>query len=274
MKIYTLILLFLNLQLMHAQNYDQHMQDFSPKDDIARWLVEYDAVVWRTSDSVMTHPPEITKKLGNHWFAFKDDKNTWHASYGKLTKNRYHCILYYTINPDEILTEDTIPNTDTVVLYQYAIAIDTALKVLRQYADSIPVRMNQYVKNHGDGTFTIYYLPAYQNDGSAVYGGEIIIEIDKNGFISKKEVNIKEFRKYNPGKDLKAHLRAPEAEYMPLNFFFFARYYHAYFDNIEIENKHFISSLKYTETGNAPFWVHAIKDVNVKIVNQKKKKKK
>jgi hypothetical protein len=124
---------------------------------------------------------------------------------------------------------------------------------------------NQYIKLNADKTFTVWILPAFQTDGTAVYGAEFIYTIDATGNkITKDESYVQStFRgfKTNPPREIWLNYR--ETEKPTLGAIFFVWYYKEYFTNIFIDNSKTTSTV--VKNGDKGYiWVHVEKETETK----------
>ncbi|HRI04322.1 MAG TPA: hypothetical protein PLL77_11320 [Pyrinomonadaceae bacterium] len=234
--------------------------DFSKKSEIAQWLVEYDEVAWKTSDVLMTEDKTEIAKLGAEWFCFQDGKKLWHAVYGKFANDKYDLVFHYLFDSAGKITKTT-DTVDQKFLNTHARALTTAKSTLTAKIPANSPRFNQYIRQNSDKTFNVWMLPAFQPDGTAVFGGEGIYQIDGAGskIIADTSYFQKNFRgfKTNPPREIWLDYR--EVEKPTLGSIFFVLYYKAYFTNIFIDNSKSTSSIiKDDKVGY--FWVNVEKE--------------
>lgn len=261
--------LFLVLGAIVAPVHSQNPQPKSPKFDVAefdkkfetvRWLVEYDEVAWKTSDVVMAEDKSEVAKLGSEWFCLQDSKKQWHAFYGKLAEGKFLAVFQYTFGPNAKVTR-SVEKFDPKILDAYAIALTTAKTKLKASIPQGSPRFNQYIRKESNGTFGVWMLPAFQPDGTAVYGGEAYYSIDSAGTkILKEESYFKpDFLGFKSSPPREIWLNFRELEKPNLGAIFFVWYYKPYFTNIIIDNARSTSSV--VDAGKGEFiWVHVEKD--------------
>jgi hypothetical protein len=106
----------------------------------------------------------------------------------------------------------------------------------------------------------VWFLPAFQSDGFAVYGGEFIYTIDaKSGKITKDDSYFQgQFRAFNSQPPREISLNYSEREKPTLGSIFFVWYYKTYFTRITIDNSRSASAA--IKTGDSYAWVHVEKD--------------
>ncbi len=230
---------------------------FNKKMDTVTWLCEYDDIAWRTSDSVFATPKEEQSRLGSEWFCYKKG-DTWHASYGKYSNGKYEMVYHYTVD-----TNNTIHRVysviDTSISNSFCRALINATSLLDKYPDTIKVRFNQYIKRNPDSLISVYFFPAFTENGIAVSGGEFyyLFDVNGNNLISKSEYS-QGYVGYKPDPKREIWLDYKNVDEATLGSAFFVWYYRKYFDRIVIDAKKFKSTVFHDEKGY--YWVHAKKD--------------
>jgi hypothetical protein len=243
-------------------NFD--IADFNKKFEVAQWLVEYDNVAWKTTDVVIAEDEKTLAKLGAEWFCFQDKNNLWHAVYGKYADNKFDLVLHYTMDDKSKVTSST-EKIDSNFLNLHALALVTAGKQVSLKVGNKAPKFNQYIKQNADKTFSVWMLPAFQTDGTAVYGGEFIYTIDQTGSkITKDESYMQSgFRGFKTGNPREIWLNYSELEKPTLGGIFFVWYYKAYFTKIILDNKNSTSTVISFDK-NTYSWVHVEKEPETK----------
>ncbi len=245
-----------------------NIKDFNEKFDLVIWLNEYDMVAWWTSDSVMTEDENEIKKLGTEWFCYKDTDGIWHAAYGNLQNDQYNLIFHYTVDKENKVKK----SKDTVTpefLNSYAFALRTSNEDIKQLKDTSNIRFNQFIRKNLDNTFDVWILPAFQPNGTAVYGGEFHFKIDQTGkiILSKDSYYQGAFRGFKTEPPREIWLNYRDVKDPTLGSIFFAWYYKNYFTSIKIDNQ---DSFSTPFKGDKEYtWLHVQKDMK----KEKKKKK-
>ena len=263
-KALTVLLLCLTVfvygQKTKKLNFD--IADFNRKAEIAEWLYQYDMVAWRTSDSVMAQDKKEIGRLGQEWFCFQQNGN-WHAAYGKYTENRFDLVFHFKLDSTGKISR-SYEIIDTVLLNKYARALQTAAKKIVGLKDTITVRLNQYIKENKDKTLSVWFFPAFQSNGVAVYGGEFIYTIDETGNRILKDDSYfqGQFRGFKVDKPREIWINYRETEKPTLGAVFFVWYYKSYFTNIYIDNAK--STTTAMKLDNGWTWVHAEKEAEGK----------
>lgn len=233
--------------------------DFNKKFETAQWLAEYDEVAWKTTDVAMSEDKTEIAKLGPEWFCFQDDKKIWRAVYGKLSNGRYDTVFHYTYEGGKVIKSQSALNQSYLANMAKSLSLARS-KLFNTIPDNSP-RFNQYIRKLNDGTFGVWLMPAFQPDGTAVYGGEAYYQIDADGAkITKEETYFQPaFRGFKSSPPREIWLNFTEIEKPTLGSIFFVWYYRPYFTKINIETSKSVSTLlKDEKTGY--FWVHVEKE--------------
>ena len=242
------------------KNFD--VADFNKKFETVQWLVAYDEVAWKTSDVAMAEDKDKAEiaRLGAEWFCLQDSKNLWHAFYGKFENDKFTMIFHYTIAPDGKINRST-DKFDQAFLDAHARALVTAKAKLKTSIPPNSPLFNQYIRKNSDGTFGVWMLPAFQTDGSAIFGGEAYYSIDSTGSKILKEDSYFQpnFRGFKSSPPREIWLNYRELEKPTLGTVFFVWYYKSYFTNIIIDNAKSTSTVV-KDGKNGYIWVHVEKD--------------
>jgi hypothetical protein len=245
------------------------IEDFNKKAITAEWLYMYDAIVWWTSDSVMTQDTAEIQRLGKEWFCFQTDNNEWHAVYGKYENKVFDLVFHYLVDTSYNISRIYDP-VDTTILNRYSRALITANQQIKNIKDSVNLRFNQYIKENDDKTLTVWIFPAFQPNGLAVYGGEFIYKIDQTGtkVLENDSYYQGEFRAFKVGEPREVWIDFTELEKPSLGNVFFVWYYKEYFTYIKIDNKDFITTT--IDSGDGSYsWIHIEKEKKKKLKKRK-----
>lgn len=244
-------------QKSKGPNFD--IKDFNEKFEVAQWLTAYDRVAWVTTDSVMLPKNEKRRQqLGGQWFCYQDAQHDWHALYGKYEQGRFETAFHYVLNQADGVTESTI-RPDTAFANPYARALMAARAQLNEATGSAKLSFNHYIRRNLDKTFTVWILPAFQQDNTAVYGGEFSYTISSTGckLLHKEEYFQGQFRGFKVDRPREIWLTYTDVEKPTLGSVFFVWYYKSYFTQIFIDNKNSKSTVLKNKEGY--YWVHAEK---------------
>jgi hypothetical protein len=234
--------------------------DFYKKSELARWLVEYDEVAWKTSDVAMAEDKTKIAKLGAEWFCFQDSKKLWHAVYGKFANDKYDLVFHYLFDAAGKITKTT-EKIDQNFLNTHAKALTTAKATLTAKIPPGSPTFNQYVRLNSDKTFDVWMFPAFQTNRTVIFGVEGIYQIDATGskIIADTSYFQKDFRGFKADPPREIWLDYREIEKPTLGSVFFVWYYKTYFTKIFIDNSKSTS----TVVGNGKdgyIWVNVEKD--------------
>jgi hypothetical protein len=234
-------------------------EDFNKKVAVAEWLVEYDGVAWKTSDVVMQQDQKELAKLGAEWFCFKDKSGVWNAVYGKLTDASFEMVFRFVIEPAGKVSR-SLEKIDQDFLNKHAKALSTGRTKLSTTIPPNSPRFNQYIRQNADKTFSVWMLPAFQTDGTAVYGGEAIYTIDAAGekIIKDESYFQPNFRGFKSQPPREIWLNYREMKKPSLGAVFFVWYYKPYFTKIFIDNEESTSTVVKMDDGYT--WVNVEKD--------------
>jgi len=235
---------------------------FNEKDQLAIWLCRYDNVAWVTSDSVSASPKDEMKKLGKEWFCYEENK-VWHAVYGKYSGGIFNMVFHYVIDPttQKIKRVYYMP-IDTSMTGSFSRALINSDMRIKKYLDTnYVIRFNQYIRRDSNKSISVWLFPAFQENGTAAYGGEFYYKYDEKGnkLLDKQEYFQGKFRGFKTGNKRDISIDYTDTKQPTLGAVFFVRYYRDYFTNITIETKDFNSELYYDPT-NGYSWITAVKD--------------
>lgn len=265
MKQLFILLIYLIPTISWAQQTDSLTFDttyFIQKEKEVEWLCVYDKVAWKTSDNVMKQKKSEIDRLGKEWFCFEDSSGTWHAVYGKYKNKTYDMVFHYVL--DKKYNLKRVKNKpDTALLNCYARALVTATYQFDKIENEQNIRFNQYVKQNEDKTFTVWFLPAFQRDGSAVYGGEYIYQIDSLGksVLQSHDYFQGQYKYLKVGKPREVTIHYKDVEKPTLGALFFVWYYKEYFTQINIACAE-MTSTAITDDKKNYTWLHTFKDKN------------
>ena len=236
------------------------MADFDKKFEVAEWLCRYDMVAWWTSDSVMTQDKKEIKRLGKEWFCFEDKNNTWHAVYGKYDNGSFDQVFHFTVDSNATVKRIN-DKIDTLTLNTYSRALIIANKQISSLKDSVGITFNQFIKQNDDKTFSVWLLPAFQSNGTAIYGAEFIYTIGPTGnnILKDNSYYNGNLRGFKVDKPKEIWLNYEDTDKPTLGAIFFVWYYKQYFTSIYIDCSKSKSTV-YKYNGDKYTWIHAEKD--------------
>ena len=215
---------------------------------IAEWLLQYDAVAWISSDSVVAAPDSLKARLGPEWFA-DTARGSWHVFYGSydVTVDRYSIAFHYS-GPSARTLRSSTEDVDTLRVLASARALYSTQA--RLPADFAPagLRFNQYLRRPTSDTLEVWLLPAFQTNGLLVIGSEATYRWDRLGSrLVDSTLRIARYRAFRPDTTVEATVAAEDAEYPTVGHLFFLRAYSSYFRKLAIRTQRL-----YTTVFNGP----------------------
>lgn len=251
--------------MLHAQNTAAAFPAaaFDSVARVAEWLARYDQVAWETSALVTARvphlAPEQVDRIGAEWFCYERD-SAWHAVYGRYdaARERYEVVLHYMGRPGGGFTESTT-RPDSLLAARYGRALWMTRSRLPADVRDEGVQLTTSVRARPDGTLDVWYLPAFQPDGWAVYGVELRYRVDS---MARKVVDSTAVIGTLRGSLLDSTVTIDidnTRNAMPtVGQAFFATLYASRFAAIVIENRDFVSELVPGDRGRV--WRHDRKD--------------
>lgn len=247
--------------------------DFNKKLAIAKWLHQYDDFAWLTSDSAAAEHPDLYKRLGDEWFCYMDNRNIWHGVYGDYENGKYDFVFHYQGNSKKIKQTPFPADTNLLSKYGKAIHISHIEFDEKIKPEAGKIHFNHYIKRNPDKTFTVWYLPAYQTNETAVYGGEYVYTVDSTGnnIISNENIFLGHFTSILIDK----HTSNITLDYSTIDkptigSIFFAWAYRQSFPGITIKNTTSMSGLNLISSGKTESYVWE----HFPVVEEDKSKKK
>ena len=231
-------------------------------DSVARtaaWLARYDRVAWETSALVTAAgphlAPEQVDRIGAEWFCFERD-SIWHAVYGRYdaARGRYDVVLHYTGRPGERFAAAKAP-PDSALSARYGRALQMTRARLPAEVRDEGVQLTSFVQPRTDGAIDVWYLPAFQPDGWAVYGIELRYTLDPSAHrVTDSSVVVGTLRGSLLDSTVTIEIDNGGNSMPTVGQAFFAMLYASEFEAILINDRDFISEL--AMSGGKRAWVH------------------
>jgi hypothetical protein len=231
-------------------------------DSVARtaaWLAQYDRVAWETSALVTAAVPHLTPdrvdRIGAEWFCFERD-SIWHAVYGRYdaTRRRYDVVLHYSGRPGQSFVAATTP-LDTALTARYGRALQMTRARLPAEVRDEGVQLTTFVRPRADGSLDVWYLPAFQPDGWAVYGIELRYTLDPDARrLTDSTAIIATLRGSLLDSTVTIEIDNERNPIPTVGQAFFATVYASRFDAIVIHDRDFISEFAMIDGRRG--WVH------------------
>lgn len=200
-------------------------------------LCKYDNIAWRTSDSIIAAPFYERSGLGPEWFCIEEN-NSWYAYYGRIEEDEYKIVFNYKVNQKGEIERIKNPIANEQ-LNRYAFALNIAFKAFAPIMGEYNITFNQYIFQNPDTTFDVYFLPAFQTNNIAVYGGEFKYTINTMAdSILKQEIYFPQnLRGFYVNKEEDIRLDYNDSDLPTIGALFFGWYYKQHFNTITIETK-------------------------------------
>lgn len=236
---------------------------FTEKLELVKWFVEYDNTVIRTTDSLAHHHRELIPGIGQEWFCYQDKKKLWHTVFGKFKDTYYDLAFNYYIDKAGVVRIYD-GKSDTAFLNSHARALLITIRGMKTISDTSNVRFNQYIRQNKDKTIDVWFLPAIQPDGTAVYGGEFYFKYDATGMklLSRNSEYLGRFLMFRLGVKKEAFLNYKKMEQPTLGSIYFAWYCKDHFPKLNIDTKYNYSSLRKDTLLKVYKWTHITKDLS------------
>jgi hypothetical protein len=113
------------------------------------------------------------------WFGFSCN-NKWHTVGGTFTDRNFNVIKHVTIDSVDNLINFT-GNSDTANIAASGSAFSIANEYFQLIRDTTSIYFSSFLWKNPDSTISIWFLPAFQPSGQAIYGCEWEYVFDKSG---------------------------------------------------------------------------------------------
>jgi len=191
------------------------------------------------------------------WFSYKQN-NAWNTVGGNFSGNKLNIIHHVTF--DSLFTMSDYKGTyDTSRLDASGSALSLANNQFQTIRDTASIYFNSYVINNSEQTISIYYFPAFQPSGQALYGWEWEYIFDKTG------KNLLSRKAYNNiltgvwiGQPRELWLNYRNTDKPTIGSVFFAQSFRDYFTRIRIDTRISTSTTSKDVNGNYT-WTHKLK---------------
>ena len=191
------------------------------------------------------------------WFSYKQN-NEWFTVGGNVSGNKFK-IIYHVAYDTLFSTTDYKAAFDTSRLNTAGSALSLANIQFQIIRDTSSIYFNSFVINNPDETISIFYFPAFQPSGQALYGYEWEYIFDKTG---KNLLSRNAFTNILTGvwigQPRELWLNYRNTDKPTLGSVFFAQSFRDYFTRIRIDTR--ISTSTTTKDANGNYtWTHKMK---------------
>lgn len=193
----------------------------------------------------------------SEWFSYQGN-NSWHTIATNSNDNTFKITRHVTFDSLNNISENT-GMYDSVKLFASGSALTLANAQFQIIRDTCNLYFNSFVNRNPDQTISIWFLPAFQPSGQAVYGCEWEYIFDKTG---KKLLRQNSFTNIMTGvwigQPRELWLNYRNTDRSTVGSVFFALSFRDYFTRIRIDTRISTSSTTKDTAGNYT-WTHKMK---------------
>jgi hypothetical protein len=226
---------------------------FNKQLELADWLVEYEYFTQPALD-ILSKDIDIST---SEWFSYKAN-NTWNIVGGIVASNTFRITKHITIDSLDNIA-DYIGECDSSMLNSSGLALSQAETHFQIVRDTSSMYFSSFVHRNSDQTISIWFLPALQHSGQAIYGCEWEYVFDKTGLnllMSKPFINVVTGVWIGQPRELWLNYRNIDAP--TVGSLFFAQSFRDYFTRIRVDTKISTSTISKDSKGNYS-WNHKLK---------------
>lgn len=226
---------------------------FSNQLELADWLVEYEYYTQPAQDKLSKDMDISTTE----WFSYKAN-DTWNIVGGIIAGNTFRITKHITIDSLDNIA-DYIGECDSSMLNSSGLALSQAETHFQIVRDTSSMYFSSFVHRNSDQTISIWFLPALQHSGQAIYGCEWEYVFDKTGLnllMSKPFINVVTGVWIGQPRELWLNYRNTDAP--TVGSLFFAQSFRDYFTRIRVDTKISTSTISKDSKGNYS-WNHKLK---------------
>ena len=226
---------------------------FNKQLEFANHLIEYKFYT-QLAESEFSKLPETSDF---EWFSYKEN-NTWYAIGGNNTGNTFAIKKHVSFDSLHTISDYT-GNSNTSELDALGSALanaDTRFQVIR---DTSSIYFNAFVISNPDQTISVWYFPAFQPSGQAIYGCEweyIFGNTGKN--LISQNSSVKNVTGVWIGQPRELWLNYRSIDKPTIGSVFFAQCFRDYFTRIRIDTRNSTSTISKEGNGNYK-WTHKLK---------------
>jgi hypothetical protein len=254
----TLLFAFLCVFLATASRAQTIRQEFDSARfvnllETANNLVEYEYFQQSALDS-LSRKMDIS---ASEWFSYYAN-NTWHTVGGTLSNHVYK-ITKHVIHDSLNIINAYTGKCDSLKLEASGLALSTANTDFQSIRDTCNFYLSSFVYINPDQTISIWYLPAFQPSGQAVYGCEWEYVFDRTGkFLLHKNSFISRVTGVWIGQPRELWLNYRNAGEPTIGSLFFALSFRDYFTRVRIDTRTCTNTTSKETNGNYS-WIHKLK---------------
>ena len=250
---FLFILLFPWIGQTQSPNLKFDSITFDKQLEIANWFIECEYYTQLAVDKFS----KLEDVSSSDWFSFSENQ-AWHTIGGISDGNSFR-ITQHVIFDSANRVSDFTGISDTSKLIASGSALARANTQFRSIRDTSNLYFNTFIYRNPDLTVSVWFLPAFQPSGQAIYGCEWEFVFDKNG------INLLRQNKFTNkitgvwiGEPRELWLNYRNTDKPTLGSVFFAQYFRDYFTRIRIDTRISTSTTK-KETSGKYSWSHRMK---------------
>lgn len=179
MKKFILGIILIPLYILSAKAQPSQQEfdtiQFNKHLEFANWLVENEYFTQLVTDRMTNDPDNPVSLL----FSYNENE-CWYTIGGNFTNDTFR-IVKHTIIDTLFAVSDYSGNYDTSKLYSLGSALSKADTHFQLIRDTCNMYFTSFLYRNPDQTISVWYLPAFQPSGQAIYGCEWEYVYDSSG---------------------------------------------------------------------------------------------
>lgn len=203
---------------------------------LSNWLIEYEETALYLTEDKEEFKKTPINRAGQSGFTFRDEENNWHTVFGKISAGEFIPSIHRILLQDGKICEGSLVQDPD--LSGYAFALQSCYANFKVVSDTTGVHFNQFVRKNEDGDFEVFFLPAFQPSGQAIYGCEW------KGTFNPKLREVKDIHTYFNGikgiwigQPRVLWLNYRDCTTITLGGVYFIEYFHSFFNTINLDTQ-------------------------------------
>lgn len=226
---------------------------FNKQIEFANQLIDYEFY----TQQVIEKFSKLEDVSAIEWFTYFEN-NSWNTVGGNVIDSKYSIIHHVSTDSLNSISED-YSNYDTSKINAPGFALSSANLQFQAIRDTCSIYFNSFVIGNSDKTISVWYLPAFQPSGQAIYGYEWEYIFDKSG---KNLLRQNSFTNILTGvwigQPRELWLNYRNTDKPTIGSIFFAQSFRDYFTRIRIDTRISTSTTTKDAKGNYT-WLHKMK---------------
>lgn len=253
-KILFLIVLACFSQTLKSQSSKPDTVEFMRLLQYANKLADYDFLMQISMNEIKKFQSDTAAStcFGLH------DRNEWHTICGSFSNNKFTIASHYCLDSAFKMKKFT-GTFDTTLYISAAHAMNLAQKNFQPVLDSTSIYFDSFLIFNNDNTMSVWFLPAFQPSGQAIYGWEWEYKFDSSG---TRQLTCNSHTGVSTGvwigqpREIWLNYRNFDAP--TVGSLYFALTYRDYFTRLRIDTRICTSTTSKDKTGNY-YWHHKSK---------------